>query len=108
MGVVHSTPAVGDLAAVSEDQAINLALEQAVHPGIGQFRVGNFAVTILEMTHAVTFETPMPDTSYEVFMLPLGNLGGQYWASNLLTTGFTANFSSGANVTFSYMAVDDV
>lgn len=65
-------------------------------------------MTILDMTKLVTFSTPMPDDQYEVFMLPLGNLGGQFWATNRTVNGFTANFSSGANITFSYMATEDV
>lgn len=81
---------------------------EAYHQGNSQVRVGSFTVTILDMTKAVTFSLPMPDDQFEVFMLPLGNLGGQYWATNRTRNGFTANFSSGANITFSYMAVEDI
>lgn len=89
------------------DGAVSWGDHETYHGGNAQVRVGRFTVTILEMTHLVTFAEPMPDTGYEVFMLPLGNLGGQFWATNLTVDGFTANFSSGANITFSYMAVED-
>lgn len=91
----------------SPDVPVTWGDHEIYHAGNAQVRVGRFTVTILEMTHLVTFATPMLDTGYEVFMLPLGNLGGQFWATNLTTDGFTANFSSGANITFSYMAVED-
>lgn len=90
------------------DGVVNWGDHETYHGGNSQVRVGNFAVTILEMSHLVTFNTPMPDDAYEVFMLPLGNLGGQYWATNRTASGFTANFSSGANITFSYLAIEDL
>jgi len=105
--VQHTFPNIKDLNPDDLLAAINAMFQLSDHAGIGEFRVGRFAVTILEMTHFVTFAEPMPDTGYEVFMLPLGNLGGQFWATNLTINGFTANFSSGANITFSYMAVED-
>lgn len=103
--VRHSVRSARDFNVDDVFQLTNLMFEVADHPGIAQFRVGSIAVTILDLSIAVTFSSPLPDSDYEVFLQPQSNVAVERFASNKQTDGFTLNLSVGVNATFSYLAV---
>lgn len=105
MAVQHSTPNALDLNIEDVRILLNRMFELAEHGGIGQFRVGRFSVLDTDESKVVVFATALPDASYEVLLQPLGDLGGTYWVTDLTPEGFTARFSSGATIDYSYFAV---
>jgi len=108
MNVTHSVRNARDLNIDDVRQLVNTMFEIAGHPGIAQFRVGSVAVTVLELSVAVVFSSPLPDRGYEVFLQPQSNVAVERFASNLTEDGFTLNLSVGVNATFSYLAVGRV
>jgi len=73
--------------------------------GSGQQRSGSFSVSIIELTHVVTFDTPLPSETYQVLIQPMSAVAISVWPSDLTSSGFTLNLSDGVNATFSYFAV---
>jgi len=53
-------------------------------------RAGTVSVQVTDLTKAVTFSTPMPNTSYLVVLAPNGLIGA-FSATNLTVNGFTLN-----------------
>lgn len=70
-----------------------------------EIRTGTIALSILELTKAVTFSTPMSTSSYNVHFGFRANLTPVLWTSSETANGFTLNLSSGIDSTITYTAV---
>jgi hypothetical protein len=70
-----------------------------------QMRVGTVSVIVTDLTKAITFSAPMPNTSYQVFIQTQSNVSVVAYPSLQTVSGFTLNLSIGVNDTFSYLAI---
>lgn len=70
-----------------------------------QMRVGTVTTSILETAVPVTFDQPMPNADYEVFIQPKASVGVNVYPSNLTSEGFELDLSAGAAATYAYFAV---
>lgn len=101
MGVQHQYSGASD-APVTWD------VFSMAHAGTSEFRVGSVSTTVLDTSKAVTFDVPLSDANYEVFIQANANVGVSAYPSNFAPTGFTLNLSAGVNANFSYFAVQIV
>lgn len=105
MAVRHVVPSADSVGLEDPKRVMDALLSLADHDGIAQFRVGQIATGLFDTAFPVSFNRPMPDADYHVFLQAQGNASVSTWATDLTVNGFTFNVSVAISATFSYLAI---